>query len=68
MYFPKEGRVTLIKSKLPIFPIYVMLIFPMLVGATKRIEKLQRDFLWGSVEDFFFLISNWPQGKGVEEI
>ena len=44
---PKGGRITLIKSTLASIPIYQMSIFRMLKSVAKRLEKLQRDFLWG---------------------
>ncbi|RVW55567.1 Transposon TX1 uncharacterized 149 kDa protein [Vitis vinifera] len=43
-YLSKGGRITLIKSTLASIPIYQMSIFRM---PTKRLDKLQRDFLWG---------------------
>jgi hypothetical protein len=47
MYLSKGGRVTLIKSTLANLPTYYFSLFPILVSAAKRIEKLQRQFLWG---------------------
>ena len=44
---PKGGRITLIKSTLASIPIYQMSIFRMLKSVAKRLEILQRDFLWG---------------------
>jgi hypothetical protein len=41
----KGGRMTLIKNTLSNLSTYICL-FPILVGMTNRIEKLQRDFLW----------------------
>lgn len=43
----KGGRVTLIKSTLSNLPTYYMSLFPIPVCVDARIEKLQRDFLWG---------------------
>lgn len=48
MYFPKEGRVTLIKSRLPILPNYVMLIFPMPVWLL-RVSRNYREISCGVV-------------------
>ena len=45
-YISKGGRITLIKSTLASMPIYQMSIFPMPKTVAKRIEKVQRDFLW----------------------
>ena len=46
-YLSKGGRLTLIKSTLSSLPIYLMslLVIPRKVCA--RLEKIQRDFLWG---------------------
>ena len=46
-YISKGGRVTLIKSTLASMPIYQMSIFRMPKVVAKRLEKVQRDFLWG---------------------
>ncbi|RVW50079.1 putative ribonuclease H protein [Vitis vinifera] len=45
-YISKGGRVTLIKSTLASMPIYQMSIFRMSKVVVRRIEKVQRDFLW----------------------
>ena len=46
-YISKGGRLTLIQSTLSSFPIYFLSLYriPKLVCA--RLEKIQRDFLWG---------------------
>ncbi|WKA01540.1 hypothetical protein VitviT2T_019818 [Vitis vinifera] len=46
-YISKGGRVTLIKSTLASMPIYQMSIFIMPKVVARRLEKVQRDFLWG---------------------
>ena len=46
-YISKGGRVTLIKSTLASMPIYQMSIFKMPKMVARRLEKVQRDFLWG---------------------
>ena len=46
-YISKGGRITLIKSTLASMPIYQMSIFRIPKIVAKRIEKVQRDFLWG---------------------
>ncbi|RVW53156.1 putative ribonuclease H protein [Vitis vinifera] len=46
-FISKGGRITLIKSTLASIPIYQMSLFRMPKIVVKRLEKLQRDFLWG---------------------
>ncbi|RVW59240.1 LINE-1 reverse transcriptase-like [Vitis vinifera] len=46
-YISKGGRVTLIKSTLASMPIYQLSLFRMPKMVARRLEKLQRDFLWG---------------------
>ena len=43
----KGGRLTLIKSTLSNLPIYTMSLYRMPTGVKLRLEKIQRDFLWG---------------------
>ena len=59
-YISKGGRVTLIKSTLASMPIYQLSLFRMPKIVARRLEKLQRDFLWGggSLERKVHLI-NW---------
>ncbi|RVX02717.1 LINE-1 reverse transcriptase-like [Vitis vinifera] len=46
-FISKSGRITLIKSTLASIPIYQMPLFRMPKIVIRRLEKLQRDFLWG---------------------
>ncbi|RVW60790.1 LINE-1 reverse transcriptase-like [Vitis vinifera] len=46
-YISKGGRITLIKSTLASIPIYFLSLIRIPKSVTKRIEKIQRDFLWG---------------------
>ncbi|RVW24649.1 putative ribonuclease H protein [Vitis vinifera] len=43
----KGGRLILIKSTMASMPLYQMPIFRMPKSVARRLEKLQRDFLWG---------------------
>ena len=46
LYLTKGGKLTLIKSTLSNLPTYYMSLFPIPMSVAKRIEKLQREFLW----------------------
>ena len=46
-YISKGGRVTLIRSTLSNLPIYFMSLLRIPSLVCKRLEKIQRDFLWG---------------------
>jgi hypothetical protein len=62
LYLSKGGRLTLIKSTLSNLPTYYLSLFPIPVGVANRLEKLQRDFLWGGLGDEFkFHLVHWSQ-------
>ncbi|KAJ9691054.1 hypothetical protein PVL29_013294 [Vitis rotundifolia] len=46
-YISKGGRLTLIRSTLSSMPIYFMSLFHLPRKVRLRLEKIQRDFLWG---------------------
>ena len=46
-YLSKGGRATLIRSTLSNLPIYLMSLLCLPSSVKRRLEKIQRDFLWG---------------------
>jgi hypothetical protein len=59
-YLSKGGGLTLIKSTLSSLPTYFLSLFVVPSSVAHRIEKLQRDFLWGSIGDEFkYHFVNW---------
>ncbi|RVW78939.1 putative ribonuclease H protein [Vitis vinifera] len=46
-YIYKRGRMTFIRSTLSSMPIYGMSLFQMPRSVSSRLERIQRDFLWG---------------------
>ena len=46
-YISKGGRITVIKTTMASMPLYQMSLFRMPKIVARRLEKLQRDFLWG---------------------
>jgi hypothetical protein len=51
LYFSKGGRLTLIKSTLSNLPMYYLSLFSIPIVVAKQLEVLQRDFLWGGIND-----------------
>ncbi len=49
MYLSKGVRVTLIKSTLSSLPTYYLSLFSIPLSVALRIDKIQRDFLWGGI-------------------
>jgi hypothetical protein len=47
----KGGRLTLIKSTLSNLPTYLLSISPIPSSVANRLEKLQRNFLWGGTNE-----------------
>ncbi|KAJ9700573.1 hypothetical protein PVL29_006060 [Vitis rotundifolia] len=50
-YLSKGGRLTLIKSTLSNLPIYFISLFVIPRKVRLRLEKIQREFLWGDLEE-----------------
>ena len=46
-YISKGGRITLVKTTMASMPLHQMSLFHMPKTVARRLEKLQRDFLWG---------------------
>jgi hypothetical protein len=60
LYLSKGGRVTLIHSTLSSIPTYYLSLFPILVSVAKKLERLQRKFLWsGMGDETKFHLVNW---------
>ena len=61
-YLLKGRRFTLIKSTLSNLPTYFLSLFPIPMSVVNRLEKLQRDFLWGGLnEKPKFRLVKWAQ-------
>ena len=53
LYLLKGGRLTLLKSTLSSLPTYYLLLFTISQHITDRLERIQKNFLWGSSNDVF---------------
>ena len=53
LYLSKGGRLTLLKSTIASLPTYYLSLFTIPKHEAARIEKLQRNFLWGGLGDGF---------------
>jgi hypothetical protein len=49
LYLSKGGRVTLIHSTLSSIPTYYLSLFPVPLSVAKKLERLQREFLWNGM-------------------
>jgi hypothetical protein len=62
LYLLKGGCLTLIKSMVSTLPTFFLSLFPVAMSVARRIEKVQRDFLWGGMGDEPKLhLVNWNQ-------
>jgi len=60
LYLSKGGRVTLIHSTLSSIPTYYLSLFPIPVNVAKKLEWLQREFMWsGMGDETKFHLVNW---------
>jgi hypothetical protein len=60
MYLSKGARLTLINSTLSNIPTYYLSLFPIPVKVANRLDKIQKDFLWGGIGDKAkFHLVNW---------
>jgi hypothetical protein len=53
LYLSKSGRLTLLKSTFSSLPTYFLSLFTIPKHVTERIEKFQRNFLWGDLGEGF---------------
>ena len=53
LYLSKGGRLILLKSTLLSLPTYFLSLFTISQAVATRIERIQRNFLWGASKDVF---------------
>ena len=53
LYLLKGDRLTLLKSNLSSLPTYFLSLFTIPQAVAARLERIQRNFLWGASEDVF---------------
>ncbi|KAL4594155.1 hypothetical protein ACB092_12G000800 [Castanea dentata] len=53
LYLSKRNRLTLLKSTLSSLPTYYLSLFTILQHVADRLERIQRNFLWGRSTDVF---------------
>jgi hypothetical protein len=51
LYLSKGGRLMLLETMLSSLPIYFLSLFQIPFSVARRFEMLQRDFLWGGMND-----------------
>ena len=62
LYLSKGGRLTFLKSTLSSLPTYYLSLFTILKAVATRLERIQRNFLWGSlVECFKYPLVAWEK-------
>ena len=62
LYLSKGGRLTLLKSTLSSLPTYYLSLFTIPQHIANRLERIQRNFLWGSSDDVFrYLLVAWDK-------
>jgi hypothetical protein len=51
LYLSKGGKLTLLKSTLSNLPTYFLSLVHLPAGVAARLERIQRNFLWGGMGD-----------------
>ena len=64
LYLSKGGRLTLLKSTLSSLPTYFLSLFTIPQAVAARIERIQRNFIWGASKDVF----KYPLVLGIRSI